>query len=306
MLSIICPGQGSQKSGMLEPWLKVNSNFDFVKEISKKFDFDFIYYGCDASQQEILKTSIAQPLIFITSFLSFMSLKIEPNSLSRIIFLGHSVGEIAALVAGNYISPESGIKLVIARGKFMEKSTLENGSTGMMAVLSNDLDSIKLNLAKYNLSIANYNGKNQLVVAGYLEDLGIYQNLVEPGVKKIMLDVQGAFHTHFMKSSVYSFHDVISHIPIIFTKSNFISNFDGKLINSEKDIVSKLVNQLISPVRWDLCMKYLSDNKVTSCLELAPSGVLSNLIKRDYPVIKRFALNHENIEEANYFISEGI
>lgn len=291
---------------MLEPWLKINSNYLYVKNISKKFEFDFIYFGCNATQSEILKTSIAQPLIFITSLLSFRSLNINQNLIHNIIFLGHSVGEIAALVVGDYLSPENGIELVIARGKYMEKSTFENKPTGMMAVICDNIESVESKIEEFNLTIANYNGNNQVVLAGYKEDLLKYKNINEHGVKKILLDVQGAFHSKFMLSSEENFRKLIESMQINYTKSNFISNFDGKLANSEKDIKTKLANQIVSPVRWDLCMKYLNDNKIDSIIELSPSGVLSNLIKRDYPQIIRFALNHENIKEAKEFFKERV
>jgi [acyl-carrier-protein] S-malonyltransferase len=44
--------------------------------------------------------------------------------------------------------------------------------------------------------------------------------------------------------------------------------------------VERLVEQVASPVRWDLCMASFAEAGVTGITELAPAGTLIGLAKR--------------------------
>jgi [acyl-carrier-protein] S-malonyltransferase len=44
-----------------------------------------------------------------------------------------------------------------------------------------------------------------------------------------------------------------------------------------------MVNQVKSPVRWDLCMSAMVDAGVTALIEVSPAGTLVGLAKRSMP-----------------------
>ncbi|MGL4256902.1 MAG: ACP S-malonyltransferase, partial [Microbacterium sp.] len=58
------------------------------------------------------------------------------------------------------------------------------------------------------------------------------------------------------------------------------TNRDGSAVTSGADFVNLLVDQVASPVRWDLCMTAFSSAGVSGIVELSPAGTLTGLAKR--------------------------
>ena len=58
------------------------------------------------------------------------------------------------------------------------------------------------------------------------------------------------------------------------------SNRDGRAVDAGPAFVDLLVDQVASPVRWDLCMTAFADAGVTGIVELSPAGTLTGLAKR--------------------------
>ena len=56
-------------------------------------------------------------------------------------------------------------------------------------------------------------------------------------------------------------------------------------------MLRRLVAQVASPVRWDLCMATMSELGVTGLLELPPAGTLTGIAKRNLKGVELFALN---------------
>ena len=59
-----------------------------------------------------------------------------------------------------------------------------------------------------------------------------------------------------------------------------VSNADGAVLRGGDEVLSRLVNQVSNPVRWDLCMDTIAEMGVTGLIELPPAGTLVGLAKR--------------------------
>lgn len=68
-----------------------------------------------------------------------------------------------------------------------------------------------------------------------------------------------------------------------------LSNKDGAVLTSGREILDRIVDQIANPVRWDLCMQRLNDQGVIGVIEVAPAGTLVGLIKRAIPTIEQCA-----------------
>jgi [acyl-carrier-protein] S-malonyltransferase len=85
------------------------------------------------------------------------------------------------------------------------------------------------------------------------------------------------------------------------------TNKNGEFITSRDEIIENLINQVVSPVRWDLCQRTFVKSGVTGILELSPSGVLSGISKKENPDIETFGIKSpKDIDEANEFIKRHI
>ena len=84
-----------------------------------------------------------------------------------------------------------------------------------------------------------------------------------------------------------------------------VSNKDGQLVSAAHEVLSRLVTQVSSPVRWDLCMQTFGDIGATGILEIPPAGTLTGLIKRALPDVETFALKSpDDLDAARAFVAK--
>lgn len=291
MLSIVSPGQGSQRQGMFVEWLKNSTVEKQIINYSKITDLDLIKLGTISSDEEIRNTSIAQILLTLNSIISFQELiKQKQIDLNSVIFAGHSVGELASGYFAGFYDEETTILLALARGKFMYECS-KKSETGMSAILGGDKEEVTTQVSNFDLEIANVNCHGQIVVAGLIENLEQLEKNPIQNTRVRRLQVSGAFHTKYMKEAQDKFKEFTSGVTFQNAKFRFISNSNGEEIRSGNEFRDKLVNQITSPVRWDLCQDKLTSLGVSTLIELAPAGVLAGLIKRQNPAIKSILIN---------------
>jgi [acyl-carrier-protein] S-malonyltransferase len=299
----VTPGQGSQTSGMYSPWITDQTNNEIVKKYSDLIDLDLFHYGTVASQPEITATNIAQPLLTALAFMSFNRLNIKSNE--NIIYSGHSVGEFSAACLAGFYSDETAMKLVSVRGKAMAEAAASNSATGMSAVLGGDKAEIIKHIEQFDLVPANVNSSGQIVASGLLTNLEKLSANPPASTKVRKLDVAGAFHSQFMKSAESELEDEFAQVELTKPTCSFISNKDGQTITESTQLKSRLISQITSPVRWDLCQAKMVELGVTGMLELAPAGVLTGIAKREMPGVELFAIKSpEDIDTAQAFINK--
>lgn len=278
MIVVVCPGQGSQTPGFLSPWLELDGVADRLAAYSEAAEVDLQEHGTVSDADTIRDTRIAQPLIVAASLIAADALNTRAGRRADGV-AGHSVGEIAALVGSSVIDAETGMRLVGIRGRAMADAAAQT-PTGMSAVLGGDEDAVLARLAELDLSPANYNGGGQLVVAGALPALAALAEEPLKGTRVIPLQVAGAFHTSYMESAVAALRDAVSTVTPADPEIDLWTNRDGSVVPDGATALRYLVDQVSSPVRWDLCMASFADQGITGLIELAPAGALTGLAKR--------------------------
>ena len=297
------PGQGSQTSGMYSTWITDTANKELIAKYSELIDLDLFHYGTSATQAEITATNIAQPLLTALAFMSFS--KLEVNSNSNIIYSGHSVGEFSAASLAGFYYDKTAMKLVNVRGKAMAEAAASNNATGMSAVLGGDKAEVIRHIEQFDLVPANVNSNGQIVASGLLSNLEKLSENPPASTKVRKLEVAGAFHSQFMKSAESELEKEFAQVEVTDSNSSFISNKDGQIIKDSSELKNRLITQITSPVRWDLCQAKMIELGVTGMLELAPAGVLTGIAKREMPGVELFAIKSpEDIPGAQAFIDK--
>jgi [acyl-carrier-protein] S-malonyltransferase len=250
-----------------------------------RIDLDLIRLGTTADAEEIKDTANAQPLIVAASLLGAHALGIKNFSFTS----GHSVGELAAAAISGAISDEDALRLVRARGLEMAKAAALSPA-GMSAVLGGDREIVLKKLKELELVAANDNGGGQIVAAGDLAALAALSENPPEGARVRALAVAGAFHTPFMAPAVEPLRTLAATISTAPTTISVISNKDGEVVTDGAQVLTRIVNQIANPVRWDLCMETMKKLGITGVIELPPAGTLVGLLKRGAPEIETFAL----------------
>jgi len=304
VIAVVCPGQGSQTPGFMLPWLELGTYSQSIDALAIASDLDLRGFGTVSDADTIRDTAVAQPLIVAAGVASLAAL-LEgkaPAESGIAGVAGHSVGEVTAAIASGILSATDGINLVKARGNAMAAAAALE-ATSMAAILGGDQQVVEARLAELGLEPANYNGGGQIVAAGSAAGISELQVSPPAGARVIPLQVAGAFHTRYMEPAVATLAEYTKGLEISDPSLGIWSNNGGKSVATGSEFISLLVNQIKSPVRWDLTMAALVAAGVTALIEVSPGGTLVGLAKRSMPGVELVALKTpENLEAAQALI----
>lgn len=261
---------------------------DQLARYSDAAEVDLIAHGTTSDADTIRDTRVAQPLIVAASLITVQQLVSRAGRPADGL-AGHSVGELAALGSTGVISADDAMRLVGIRGRAMADAAAQT-PTGMSAVLGGDADAVVALLAELDLTPANYNVAGQIVAAGTLENLAKLAENAPRGVRVVPLQVAGAFHTSYMTSAVETLRAAIAEVEHHDPTITLWSNRDGAAVTSGEDALGRIVTQVSSPVRWDLCMESFLNADITGFIEVAPAGALVGLAKRGLKGIPQVAV----------------
>jgi [acyl-carrier-protein] S-malonyltransferase len=303
VLVIVAPGQGAQSPGFLQPWLEDPTFAARFEWLSTVAGLDLVHYGTEADAETIRDTKIAQPLLVATGLVAALGIFPHPtDAFGKVSAVaGHSVGELTAAAGARVITAEQAMVLVRERGRAMAEAAAVT-PTGMTAVLGGDREEVLAAIAKHGLTAANDNGPGQIVAAGTLEQLEAFKGDPPPKARLTPLSVAGAFHTEHMAPAVGHLASLARSVSVHDPRTRVISNRDGQVVHDGPEVLKRIVGQIASPVRWDLCMDTMSDLGVTGILEMPPAGTLTGIAKRALKGVETFALKTpDQLDDARAF-----
>lgn len=280
MHAYIFPGQGTQFPGMgKELFEKSKLAQEYFKRGNDILGFSITDIMFEGSAEDLKKTEITQPAIFLHSFILAKTLG---NDFKPDMVAGHSLGEISALAAIGVLDFESALKLISKRASAMQK-VCEVGNTGM-AVVVGLYDVIVENVCNQIDGVvvpANYNTIKQVVISGDIKAVKEVCKKLKPGATAVInLPVSGAFHSPFMKPVIEEFTLAIKGTkfknPIYPIYQNVTARPGGNI-----EIIKKnLINQLTHPVMWRHTILHMIEDGATEFTEIGPGNFLSGLVRR--------------------------
>lgn len=251
---------------------------------------------CSLGPQETLnQTDVSQPALFTCGVASFHVAaeqgKLDPAAVREVA--GLSLGEYTALHLAGVLSFEDGLRLVAARGRFMQEAAVAVPS-GMVAVIGADDAQLNqlIDAARHDdvLVPANYNAPGQVVLSGGKAACDrVLASATERGLKAVALAVAGAFHSPLMQPAADRLGDVLRGIPFSPPQRRVWSNVTGQPHGHDTDTIKQLlIDQIVRPVRWEQTMTALTAQLPDArYVELAPGRTLAGLAKR---VSRRLAI----------------
>ncbi|KAJ3070179.1 hypothetical protein HDU98_006796 [Podochytrium sp. JEL0797] len=299
--ALIFPGQGSQFVGMgLDIYSEFKSAKAVMDECEEAVGGSLKHVMFNGPINELTLTANAQPAILCHSIALLRVLTDEFGcSVKTSSFaLGHSLGEYTALVATESIGLSEAIKLVRLRGEAMQMS-VSNKKTAMRAlvVTKGHLEDIEAVMERMGhmipdgevAEIANVNSRKQVVISGSAKGVDYACSVIQAkgyAGRAVSLPVSAPFHCSLMLPAAEAMRPALEATnfkePII----DVISNVTGRPFKSASEIGPSLIDQITKTVQWQRCVQYARDDFVDEWVAIGPSKVLSNLLKREYPVDK--------------------
>ncbi|MGB2106140.1 MAG: ACP S-malonyltransferase [Porticoccaceae bacterium] len=284
-LAFVFPGQGSQKIGMLAELAEQNPIIERTfNEASEVLGYDMWQLIQQGEQDEINLTQRTQPIL-LTCSVAIWRLWKEKQGAVPSQMAGHSLGEWSALVCANVIDFADGLKIVEARGKYMQQA-VPVGQGAMAAIIGLDdqaiLDACSEASSLGVVDAVNFNAPGQVVIAGSNDAVEQAMEICKSaGAKRALpLPVSAPFHTSLMKPAADNLAEMVNAVTFRAPEVPIMHNVHAKNENDPQVIKALMLEQIYSPVKWVDCVKQLKERGVTHLIECGPGKVLSGLAKR--------------------------
>lgn len=278
--AFIYPGQGAQKAYMGKDFYEqceaAKQVFDQANAV---LDID-VKELCFTENEQLHNTAYTQAAL-VTTCLA-MTAELRNRGVCPDVTAGLSLGEYAAIAAAGGFSYEDAIRLVRARGIYMEEA-VPGGRGAMAAVLGMSVEKIEEVLAeKGNVSIANYNCPGQIVITGMKDAVEeALVSLKEAGAKKcIPLKVSGPFHSRFLEEAGEKLRRKLGEVPMRELRIPYVTNVTAEYVTDIEKTEELLVKQVSSSVRWMQSVERMIEHGADTFVEIGPGKTLAGFIKK--------------------------
>ena len=240
----------------------------------------------EGPEDDLVRTEIQQPAILTASIALLRALE-ERVDLSPAFYAGHSLGEYTALVASGALEFEDALRLVHARGRFMQEAVPE-GRGAMAAVLG--LDRAQVTAAcefaaqqtGRVVAPANFNGPAQTVISGDAVAVEVACSRArEQGAKRaVPLDVSAPFHCSLMRPAAEKLALELARVRFATPDAPIVTNVEANACRDAARFPALLEEQVTAPVRFTEMIEFLAGSGVNRVLEVGPGRVLVGLVAR--------------------------
>ena len=275
-------GQGAQVPGMGKDFAESDAElmalFDAANGV---LGFNLKKICFEGPAEELTKSNVCQPAIFVTSYAAFRAFRKRCDA-PFVAAAGLSLGEWGALCAADVLDFDATLKVLEARGRFMQEAC-EAQPSGMIAIVGADATQLDELCARTGCTPANINSAAQVVLSGDREQVAAAATVAKKlGIKRaIPLATAGAFHSRFMQPAREKLAPVLDEIQFRAPKFPVISNVTGAVHSSDpSEIRALMLRQVTETTRWAddvACAKALG---CTRFFEFGPGKVLSGLVKK--------------------------
>ncbi len=278
-IAVVFPGQGSQCLNMGNDLLEFSA-YSNVLSAATEYKSDLIEV-INNDESKLNDTLYAQLALVANQVGTYNVLK-ELFDVKVDATCGFSLGEYSAYYVSQMLDIESLLHVISARAINMAK--LNNSGT-MKAVIGLTIDQIndllnELNTEfNTNISVANYNLKNQIVIAGLKSDFELIDEKLSQAARRVVeLKVSGAFHTSQYDEVAQNFANAIDTVNFAESKIDLYSNLTGQLLKSVD--LEYLKAHMTNGVNWYDEINTMIGDGITTFVEIGPKPVVSNLIKK--------------------------
>ena len=279
--AVVFPGQGSQFSGMADPWVTHPAGQTVIDEASGAMGRD-VLSGC-RDEDALATTEFLQPALLACDVAAFRVL--QANGLADVVGVaGHSLGEFAALVAAQAISLPDALRLVVVRATAMQTAgeARPGAMTALLGIGGEDAEALCAEARGADeLVVANLNSPAQSVVSGDTAAVDRLESLAkERRVRAVRLPVAGAFHSELMRSAAEPVLEMRDQVDVRDPAIPVAENVTGELVTDASRLRELVGMQVVSPVRWEVGIRNLIAAGADTFLEAGVGDVLTKLMKR--------------------------
>lgn len=314
-LAFTFPGQGSQAVGMLAglagDYPLVGETF---AEASEALGYDLWELTQRGPEARLNATEQTQPAMLAAGVAVARVWSAAGGGVPALA-AGHSLGEYSALVCAGSLAFADAMRLVAARGRFMQEAVPE-GQGAIAALLGLDDERVLGVCSEATdrnsgsiVSAVNFNAPGQVVIAGHADALEKAIVLAEEaGAKRaIKLPMSVPVHCELMEPARERLVAKLEDTEVNAPQFPVVHNADNAVHDDAAGIRNALAGQLTKPVRWVGTVCALRDLGASVLIEPGPGRVLTGLNKRIDRSLKTLAVHDSaSLDKALAELEEGL
>ena len=275
-------GQGAQVPGMGRDFAEADAEaMGFFDKANAVLGFDLKKVCFEGPAEELTKSNVCQPAIFVTSYAAYTAF-LRKTGAAFDCAAGLSLGEWGALCAAGVLDFDSTLKVLEARGRFMQEAC-EATPSGMIAIVGATPGQLDELCARTGCTVANVNSAAQQVLSGSRDAVASAATVAkELGIRRaIVLATAGAFHSPFMQPARDRLAPVLDGIEFRAPKFPVLSNVSGKPHSSDPGAIrAMMLEQVTGTTNWAADVAAAKGLGCTTFVEFGPGKVLSGLIAK--------------------------
>ena len=282
-IAFVFPGQGAQRVGMGSDFLETDTVVsERFEEANDALGFDLARIVLEGPASRLVETEVTQPAILTLGVALWQVWRARGGPMPAMM-AGHSLGEYTAFTAAGSMAFADAVRLVHARGRFMQEA-VPVGEGAMAAILGLDDDAVAACCEQVEgvVQAANLNAPGQVVISGSAAAVkAAAAGCAQAGARRAMLlDVSAPFHCELMRPAADRFEAVLDAVDFRAPDVPVVHNVDATISTHAATIREKLMRQVCSPVRWTDCVTTIRNRGVDRLLECGPGNVLAGLVRR--------------------------
>jgi len=279
---LLFSGQGAQKIGMGSDLVAAYpAAAALFAEANQILGFDLTTVMAQGPAETLTRTSYCQPALYLHGLAVLAILRTRLPDLHPVACAGLSLGEFTAHAAAGTFSFADGLRLVAARGRFMDEACAATAGA-MAAMIGGDETAVRTLAAACDVDVANLNAPGQIVLSGSQHGIAQAVDTAKNyGVRLAKpLQVAGAYHSRLMRPAQEKLAAQLAATPLASPGVPVIANVTAQPATTPAEIQRTLEAQVTGSVRWHESMQLLLSQGPAVFLELGPGGVLAGLMGR--------------------------
>lgn len=280
-LAALFPGQGSQKVGMARAFYESSDAARKVLDEAEAALPGLLELMWEGPAETLQLTANQQPALVAAGAAAFAAWR-EAGGEEPALAAGHSLGEYTAHVAAGSLSVGDAVRLVRARGRYMQEAVPE-GEGAMAAVLKVPRETVERACEETDgvVEVANLNTPEQTVISGAADAVAAASAaLKEAGARVVPLKVSAPFHCSLMRPAAERLAADLE--GVAFREPGFavVCNVTAEPLASAADAPALLARQVTAPVRWVETMLRLRSLGAERFVEFGSGRALANMVGR--------------------------
>jgi len=300
--ALMFPGQGCQYIGMCKSLIKKSDKArQIFRAANDVLSFNLVKMVLEGNIRELMLTKHAQPAVVTASY-AFYHAYLETTESEPVCAIGHSLGEISALIAAGTIDFEDGVNFAAQRGSIMQEAAAEkNGCAGVVLDVDiNTVQAIVKDICQRDYAaITGYNSPKQFLVAGTHKAISELEERVDEAggdyiaFRMIPMKEGAPYHSELISFIVPSMEDIIGRMTFKDPKFDIISTVTGSLIEVD-ELPKVLAMQLLKPVIWSQALEKVAVLKPDCIIDIGPQQIMRNLVQETLKVPKALAFDDDD------------